>query len=121
MKKMTEMICNKAKECSQVRCLHKEPHKFVDSIADGKCNVICMQTDGFLGAVCITKMTYEEWKLKLIKLIVDQDFGEYGSLLKIQEINCVLVDDCDYPQAFKDGETPEEVWQGEIDAIGDSQ
>jgi hypothetical protein len=27
----------------------------------------------------------------------------------------------DYLQAFKDGETPEDVWQGEIDAIRDSQ
>ena len=37
------------------------------------------------------------------------------------EIKCVLNDDCDYPQAYKDGETPEEIWEGEMNAIYDSQ
>ncbi len=65
-------------------------------------------------------MTYEEWKLKLIRLIVDEKRVK-GSVYKIDEIKCVLSDDCDYPQLYKDGETPEDVWQGEIDAIADSQ
>lgn len=67
-------------------------------------------------------MTYEEWKLKLIQLIVDEKrvIDETGTFLR-DEISCVLNDDCDYPKLFKDGETPEDVWQGEIDAIGDSQ
>jgi hypothetical protein len=65
-------------------------------------------------------MTYEEWQLKLIRLIVDEKRVK-GSRFKIEEIICVLNDDCDYPQAYQDGELPEEVWQGEIDAIRDSQ
>ncbi len=65
-------------------------------------------------------MTYEQWKLKLIELIINEKRVR-GIRYKIDEINCVLVDDCDYPKLFKDGETPEDVWQGEIDAIGDSQ
>ena len=66
-------------------------------------------------------MPYEQWKLELIKLIVNQDVGENGDTLKISEINCVLSDDCDYPEAYKSGETPDEVWQGELDAMADSQ
>ena len=65
-------------------------------------------------------MTYEEWKLQLIRLIVDEKRVN-GLRYKIDEINCVLNNDCEYPQSYKDGETPEYVWQGEIDAIADSQ
>ncbi len=65
-------------------------------------------------------LTYDQWKLKLIQLIVDETI-DLGSFLKLEEIKCVLSDDCDYPKAFLDGETPEDIWQGEIDAIGDSQ
>jgi hypothetical protein len=65
-------------------------------------------------------VTYEQWKLELIRLIVDETRVR-GVRYKLDEINCVLNDDCDYPQAFKDNETPEEVWQGEIDAIFASQ
>jgi len=65
-------------------------------------------------------MTYEEWKLKLIRLIVEETMIK-AQLYKIDEIRCVLNDDCDYPTVYKNGETPEEVWQGEIDAIRDSQ
>jgi hypothetical protein len=66
-------------------------------------------------------MTYEQWQLKLIRLIVAETRVKGNKAWKLDEINCVLNDDCDYPQLFKDGETPEDVWQGEIDAIGDSQ
>jgi hypothetical protein len=70
-------------------------------------------------------MTYEEWKLNLIKLIVNETRmkGTVFQVLawKFDEIKCVLNDDCNYLQSFKDGETPEEIWQGEIDAIYDSQ
>ncbi len=70
-------------------------------------------------------MTYAEWKLKLIQLIVNETRikGTVFQVLawKWDEIECVLNDDCEYPQAYKDGETPEDIWQGEIDAIYDSQ
>ncbi len=65
-------------------------------------------------------MTYEEWKLKLIRLIVEE-VRVRGTVYKIDEIGCVLNDDCEYPESYKQGETPEYVWQGEIDAIADSQ
>jgi hypothetical protein len=64
--------------------------------------------------------TYELWKLALICLIINETRVS-GNLWKLAEINCVLEDDCDYPQSFKDGDTPEEIWQGELDAIADSQ
>lgn len=70
-------------------------------------------------------MTYAEWKLKLIQIIVDETRikGTVFQVLawKWDEIKCVLNDDCNYPQSFKDGGTPEYIWQGEIDAIYDSQ
>ena len=65
-------------------------------------------------------MTYEEWKLKLIELIVNEKRVR-GSIYKLCEITCVLSDDCDYPQRFKDGDTPANVWQDEIGSIADSQ
>ena len=65
-------------------------------------------------------MTYEQWKLELICLIVDETRVR-GMRYKLDEINCVLNDDCDYPKSYADGETPEYVWQGEIDAIAASQ
>lgn len=65
-------------------------------------------------------MTYEEWKLKLISLIIEETRVR-GTVYKIDEIRCVLNDDCDYPKFYKEGETPEDIWQGEIDAIFDSQ
>jgi len=65
-------------------------------------------------------MTYEEWKLKLISLIIDETRVR-GIRYKINEIKCVLNDDCDYPKSYKEGETPEGIWQGEIDAIAESQ
>ena len=67
-------------------------------------------------------MTYDEWKLKLIQLIVDEKrvIDETGTFMR-DEINCVLSDDCDYPKLFKDGETPEYAWEEEIGAIADSQ
>jgi hypothetical protein len=66
-------------------------------------------------------MTYEEWKLKLINLIVEEDRVRGNNKWKLDEIKCVLSDDCEYPQRFNIGDTPEEVWQDEIDAIADSQ
>ncbi len=67
-------------------------------------------------------MTYEEWKLKLIRLIVDEKrVKEQTGKWKLSEISCVLNDDCDYPQGFKEGDTPEDIWQGEMDSIRDSQ
>jgi hypothetical protein len=66
-------------------------------------------------------MTYEDWKLKLIKLILDEDLGDNSSFLKIQEISCVIQDDCEYPESYKNGETPEDVWQDELDAMNDSR
>jgi hypothetical protein len=116
---MKIMICYNAKDC-KVHCAHKESHQFNDSILDGKCDEGCTIPDGIFGAICIPKLTYPEWKLELIRLIVDETRVE-GYEYKIPEISCVLYDDCDYPLAYKNGETPEEVWQGEIDAIGDSQ
>jgi hypothetical protein len=68
----------------------------------------------------INGLTYDQWKLKLIQLIVDETI-DLGSFLKLEEIKCVLSDDCDYPKLFIDGETPEDIWQAEIQAIGDSQ
>jgi hypothetical protein len=68
----------------------------------------------------MVEMTYPEWQLKLIQLIVDETRVK-GNDYKINEIKCVLSDDCEYPVAYFSDETPEEVWQGEIDAIGDSQ
>ena len=69
------------------------------------------------------KMTYEEWKLKLIELIVNETRikGTVRQVLtwKWDEINCVLQDD--YKQGFEDGATPEDIWEGEMDAIYDSQ
>ena len=65
-------------------------------------------------------MSYAEWKLEIIKLIVSEKRVR-GARWKLDEINCVLVDDCNYEQLYKDGETPVDVWQGEIDAIADSQ
>jgi hypothetical protein len=66
-------------------------------------------------------MTYEEWKLELIRLIINETKIIDTVTFLRDEINCVLNDDCDYPKLFKDGESPEDVWQGEIDAIADSQ
>jgi len=70
-------------------------------------------------------MTYPEWKLKLIKLIMDETRikGTVFQVLawKWDEITCVLNDDCDYPQSYGDGESPENIWQGEMDAIYASQ
>jgi hypothetical protein len=53
----------------------------------------------------INGLTYDQWKLKLIQLIVDETI-DLGSFLKLEEIKCVLSDDCDYPKSFIDGETP---------------
>jgi hypothetical protein len=70
-------------------------------------------------------MNYAEWKLELIKLIINEKRIK-GTLTqklawKFDEIEFVLNDDCDYPQDYKNGETPSDVWQGEIDAIADCQ
>lgn len=65
-------------------------------------------------------MTYEEWKLKLISLIINETRVK-GLAYRIDEIACVLNDDCEYLESFKQGITPEEIWEGEIDAIADSQ
>jgi hypothetical protein len=64
-------------------------------------------------------MTYEEWQLKLIHLIVDENRVKGNKAWKLDEIHCVLTDD--FQDSFAAADTPEEAWQGEIDAIGDSQ
>jgi hypothetical protein len=68
----------------------------------------------------VNGLTYDQWKLKLIGLIVDTNIKR-GNFLKLEEIKCVLSDDCDYPKLFADGETPEDIWEGELDAMRDSQ
>ena len=65
-------------------------------------------------------MTYEQWKLELIRLILNEKRVS-GQVWKLAEISCVLSDDCDYPKSYKDGDTPKEVWEDEIGAIYDSQ
>jgi len=69
------------------------------------------------------KVTYEEWKISLIECIINEPLmkARNWSKLKLDEIRCVINDDCDYPQLYKDCEEPCDVWQGEIDAIRDSQ
>ena len=66
-------------------------------------------------------MTYEEWKLKLIQLIINETRIKGDDLdgWRCGEISCVLNDDwtCEYNH----DDSPEEVWQGEIDSIADSQ
>jgi hypothetical protein len=64
-------------------------------------------------------MNYEQWKLKLIEIIVGEK--RIDEFTKIQEVQCVLNDDCDYPSLYKDGDTPEDVWQNEIEALADTQ
>jgi hypothetical protein len=63
-------------------------------------------------------MDYNEWKLKLIGVIVGDNRVDVE--LKINEINCVLCDDCEYPRMFKEGDSPEEVWADEVDSIVDA-
>ena len=65
-------------------------------------------------------MTYEEWKLELIHRSVNETRVR-GRVWKLDVINNVLAIDGDYTKDFKEGATPEDVWEGEIDAIGDSQ
>jgi len=66
-----------------------------------------------------TELTYQHWKLKLIEIIIAET--RINPVIKIEEIKCVLSDDCDYPDSFHQGETPEDIWRGEIDAMKDSQ
>ncbi len=63
-------------------------------------------------------MSYLKWKMELIKLIANSSV--VSSVLKIEEIKCVLRDDGGYPESFKDGDTPSEAWDGELEAIAAS-
>jgi hypothetical protein len=67
----------------------------------------------------IEKMTYSEWKLKLIELIVNDERLRLAG--KLNWIKCALDDDCDNPQSYKEGKIPEDIWQRIIGAICDSQ
>ena len=70
-------------------------------------------------AECRKEMEYSDWKLDLIKLITEENRIE--AVVKIEEIKCVLRDDGGYPENYKDGDSPDEAWLGEIQAIEDSQ
>jgi len=63
-------------------------------------------------------MTYLKWKLELIKLIANSSVVPAG--LKIEEIKCVLRDDGQYRDSYKDKDTPSEAWGSELEAIADS-
>ena len=62
-------------------------------------------------------MTLENWKLELIKIIInDKDFGKgKDDAIVAMEIERVIAGIYDFK--FDDGYTPEEAWEGEKDAI----
>lgn len=64
------------------------------------------------------KKSYDKWKLELIDLIANDKRLHVGT--RIEEIKCALKDDGGYPESFKDGDSPEDAWDGEIEAIKDS-
>lgn len=66
-----------------------------------------------------TRQKYAIWKNKLIEFIACDT--RVNSVIKIEEIKCVLRDDGDYLENYQDGDTPKEAWENEIGAMADSQ
>ena len=63
-----------------------------------------------------TSRRYLQWKEDLIKIILADDRA--NSVIKVNEINCVINGDVDI--SYLDGDTPEEAWEGEVQAMYDS-
>lgn len=61
---------------------------------------------------------YFDWKLKVIGCIAED--GRVHAQTRLEEIKCVLRDDGHYPGAYVDGDSPEEAWASEVEAIKDS-
>jgi hypothetical protein len=62
---------------------------------------------------------YLQWKVDLISLIVNDTKIDDG--IKREEIKCVCRDEDSYIDSYLDGDSPEEAWQAEIDAMVESQ
>jgi hypothetical protein len=65
------------------------------------------------------KMVYAIWKNKVVELIANDT--RINTVVKLEEIKCVLRNDGHYPRCYQQGDYPEDAWQAEIQAIGDSQ
>ncbi len=65
----------------------------------------------------MNKQTLESWKLELIKIIInDKDVGKgKNNAIVADEVEFVI--NGSYDDNFKDGDTPEGVWEGEKDAL----
>jgi hypothetical protein len=61
---------------------------------------------------------YLDWKLKAIGCIVDDP--RVHTVVRLEEIKCLLRDDGHYPDAYLEGDTPEEAWEDEVGSINDS-
>jgi len=62
-------------------------------------------------------MNYVEWKLKLIEVIVNDK--QFDSDFRISELEPVFNDS--YKDSFDNGDTPEDAWEGELEAVADNQ
>ncbi|WP_324665035.1 hypothetical protein VLL09_00430 [Dehalococcoides mccartyi] len=65
----------------------------------------------------MSTQTLESWKLELIKTIVnDKDVGKgENDAIVVSEVECVI--NGAYDDNYKDGDTPEEAWEGEKDTL----
>ena len=62
---------------------------------------------------------YLQWKENLIKLILEDK--SVNSVIQVQEIRCVVNSDGSFIDSYLDGDTPEEAWYSEVQAMRDSQ
>jgi len=62
---------------------------------------------------------YNEWVLQVIECICNE--RRITASTKIEEIRCALREDGHYPESYAAGDTAEEAWHDELEAIKDSQ
>ena len=61
-------------------------------------------------------MTYREWAWELITIITNDK--RVSPEIKVEEIKCALRKDV-YLHSYEEGDTPEESWLGEFEALSE--